>query len=90
MTQDIEKRLTAIEQRNENVTFDKAWETSFTRRITIALITYAVAALLMMTLNVPNWSVSALIPVCGYILSTLSLPFLKKWWISQYKRDARN
>ena len=26
----------------------------------------------------------AVVPAVGYLLSTLSLPFIKKWWIKKY------
>jgi hypothetical protein len=28
----------------------------------------------------------AFVPVVGYVLSTLSLPFLKRWWIKKNYR----
>lgn len=38
----IEKRVENIEKRNERVEKDKAWETSWTRKLSIAVLTYAV------------------------------------------------
>jgi hypothetical protein len=78
---DIESRLAAIEARNARVDQDKAWETSITRRISIAVITYGVASgIFLFMLPSPNWYLAALVPVVGYLLSTLALPFLKKTW----------
>jgi len=40
----LEDRIRAIEDRNIRVETEKAWETSFTRRASIALLTYATAS----------------------------------------------
>ena len=40
---DIESRLSAIEERNKKVERDKAWEVSWTRRVSIMALTYVVA-----------------------------------------------
>lgn len=44
----IEERLSAIEERNRRVEADKAWETSWLRILSISVITYVVAVLLVM------------------------------------------
>ncbi|MBU2213899.1 hypothetical protein KKC44_05365 [Patescibacteria group bacterium] len=77
----LDPNLKAVLERNARVETDKAWETSFTRRIFIALITYIGAYLLIRYNNLTNPELQALIPSGAYILSTLSLPPLKKWWI---------
>lgn len=77
----IEDRLSAIEQRNARVEVDKAWETSRTRRLSIAIITYAVAAFVMkFALGVSDWYLGALVPAVGYLLSTASLPLIRTVW----------
>jgi len=78
---DIESRLLAIEQRNARVSIDKAWERSFTRRFSIALITYLCATVIF-TYVIPNdeWYFASLVPVMGYLLSTLGLPQLRRLW----------
>ncbi len=83
----ILERLTRIEQRNARVEADKAWETSVWRIGTIALITYAVAILLMKILDAKDPFLGALIPVFGFILSTQTLPFIKHFWAR--RRAAR-
>lgn len=81
MPNNIEDRLVAIEDRNAKVTLDKVWETSLTRKLSIAMITYTVAAVYMrFFLNDIHWYAGALVPVIGYLLSTLSLPFIRKYW----------
>ena len=39
---DLEKEIEQIKQRNKKVELDKAWETSWTRRICIMILTYIV------------------------------------------------
>ena len=62
---------------------DKAWEGSKTRRGIIALITYVVASFFMMRIGVSDPFLNALVPTGGYLLSTLSLSVVKKWWITK-------
>ena len=77
----IEERLAKIEERNARVEADKAWETSWTRRIAIAAITYVIAsAWLFVIADTSPW-LKALVPVGGYILSTLTMPLFKQWWL---------
>ncbi|MCA9361289.1 hypothetical protein KC845_01885 [Candidatus Kaiserbacteria bacterium] len=73
-----------ILQRNHKVEMDKAWETSKIRRGVIAVITYLVAVAFMMRIGVTDSWLNALVPTGGYILSTLSLPFIKRWWLNKY------
>jgi len=81
----IEKELRLIKIRNRNVELDKKWETSWTRRLFIASITYVVAALWMRTIGESLVLLKACIPTGGFLLSTLSLPFLKTWWMKNAK-----
>ena len=83
MGKDLEKRLAAIEARNERVELDKAWETSWSRRISIMLLTYlVVVAYLHFVVRIDPW-INALVPVLGFLLSTLTLSALKDYWISK-------
>jgi len=80
---DIEKRLSVIEQRNKKVEADKAWETSWTRKIIVAVLTYIVIVLFFYAAGLPKPFINSLVPTAGFILSTLSLPFVKKLWIKE-------
>ena len=42
---ELEKQLNEIKKRNQRVELDKKWETSYTRRIFIMLITYFVVVI---------------------------------------------
>lgn len=76
----LEPRLAAIEQRNARVETDKAWETSWTRRIAIAVLTYIIIGLTLTLIHAENPWIGAIIPVLGFLLSTLSLPIVKNLW----------
>jgi len=80
MNNEILKRLDIIEARNKRVELDKAWETSFARKASITIVTYIIATVVMYVIKVENPFFGALIPTLGYILSTLSLPIIRKTW----------
>ena len=75
--------IEAILERNKRVEADKAWEGSWLRRGFIALLTYATAVLFLWTTGNRTPFLAALFPPAGYLLSTLTLPPLKRWWIDR-------
>lgn len=77
----IEAELTAIHDRNRKVEADKAWETSWTRRLVIAGMTYVVALVWLSVIENSSPWLNAFIPTVGYVISTLSLPAVKAWWV---------
>jgi hypothetical protein len=81
---DIEKEIKIIKERNKRVELDKGWETSWTRRLFIVAVTYVVALSWMVIIHESIPYLKAVVPVAGYILSTLSLPVVKKWWVGKY------
>lgn len=76
----IEKEIEIIKDRNKKVENDKAWETSWTRRISVAIMTYVIALLWLIIINESIPFLKACVPTGGYLLSTLSLLFVKKRW----------
>lgn len=78
------KSIEKILERNNRVELDKAWETSKTRRAIIAVITYTVACFFMWRIGIGEPYFNALIPTGGYLLSTLSLQFIKKYWLKKF------
>jgi len=76
-----EKDVQAIIERNKKVEADKAWETSWTRRMFIAVITYFIAVIYMRYAGLGNPLLGAFVPTGGYLLSTFSLPILKELWL---------
>jgi len=79
--QNLEREVQAIKDRNARVEAEKAWETSNFRVVSLAIITYGIAAIFLFVLgNEHPWR-NALIPAIGFVLSVQSLPFLKSFWI---------
>jgi hypothetical protein len=82
----LETRIQKIEQRNQKVEADKDWETSWTRKLLIALMTYATIVLFFYVAELPKPFVNSIVPTVGFVLSTLSLPYLKKIWIKRVSK----
>ena len=79
----IEERLELIEARNKRVEDDKAWETSWTRKVSIALLTYlVVVSYLHFVIHINPW-LNALVPVIGFLLSTLAIQKAKEIWLKR-------
>ncbi len=78
--EDLEKRVAMIEKRNKKVELDKAWETSWIRRLTIALLTYIVVVLYLFVIKNNNPFINGIVPVAGFVLSTLALENVKNRW----------
>ncbi len=76
-----------IKERNARVEADKAWETSWARRLFIASVTYIIAAFYMNNVGLGNPFLGAFVPSGGYLLSTMSLPFVRNFWLKNiYKK----
>lgn len=83
---DLEKEIEQIKERNKKVALDKTWETSFTRKICIMILTYIVVIIYSwLVRNYDNILVSSLVPVIGFTLSTLSLKIVRNVWEKKYK-----
>jgi len=81
----INQEIQAIKARNQRVELDKAWETSWTRKIVIAVLTYAVIVIFFYFAGLPNPFVNSIVPALAFLLSTLTLPIFKKIWINNKK-----
>ena len=81
----IEKEINDIKERNKRVEKDKAWETSWTRRICIMILTYIVVVIYSLIIRkTNNVFLSSLVPVIGFTLSTLSLKLVRNIWEKEY------
>jgi len=79
--QELKKQINQLKQRNKKVEADKAWETSFTRKIIIAVLTYLVIVIFFYFAGLPNPLTNSIVPALAFVLSTSSLPFFKKIWL---------
>lgn len=80
-TKSLEEEILNIKERNKKVELDKSWETSWTRKICICVLTYIVVVIYSYLINrISNIFLSSLVPVIGFALSTLSLRFVRKSW----------
>jgi hypothetical protein len=77
---DLEKRVSAIEERNSRVELDKQWETSGTRRTFLVILTYLVIAGYLMAIHKDKPFINALVPAMGFFLSTLVLHQVRNLW----------
>ena len=78
---ELEKEIESIKARNAKVELDKKWETSWTRKLCICVLTYVVVVVYQtIILKYNNIYLSSLVPVIGFTLSTLSLKLVRKVW----------
>lgn len=82
----IKKDIQDIKARNERVELDKSWETSCFRKISISILTYIVIVLFFYFASLPNPFINAIVPTVGFVLSTLSVPYLKKIWAKKNRK----
>ena len=83
MNQSLQERIQKIEERNQRVEADKAWETSWSRRVLIAGLTYSVIVLFFWVSDLPRPFINAIVPTVGFLISTLSLALCKKFWLAR-------
>ena len=74
---DFESRILQIEERNKRVDGNKRWETSWVRRGSIAFLTYVSVVVNHIAIGAKNVFVISAVPVMGFVLSTLSLQFIR-------------
>lgn len=83
---DLEERIKKIEERNKRVELDKSWETSWTRKICIIILTYIIVITYSYLIREYNYVLlTSLVPVIGFTLSTLSLKAVRKIWEKNIK-----
>ncbi|ENO12017.1 hypothetical protein MBGDC06_00280 [Thermoplasmatales archaeon SCGC AB-539-C06] len=83
----LKKEIELIKQRNKRVEADKAWETSLSRKIIIAILTYIVIVVFFYFAGLPKPFTNSIVPTLAFVLSTLTLPFFKRLWLNYiYKK----
>ena len=81
----LEQRVVRIEDRNSTVDLNKKWETSLTRRISIAALTFPVVVVVNHYWIAPEKPMRQALmigglAVAGYILSTFVLRPIRRVW----------
>lgn len=85
--QELERRISKIEERNKKVEKDKDWETSYTRRGLLITFTYLSMGFYLSSIEVQNPWLNAIVPAIAFLLSTLTLPFFKQLWGKYIKKE---
>ena len=80
--EELKKELDEIKTRNKRVEADKAWETSWTRKLLILILTYIVIVIFFLVAKLPDPFANAVVPSVAFVLSTLTVPLFKKWWLN--------
>lgn len=81
--QELDKRVSQIEERNRRVEMDKTWETSWVRRVILIVCTYLAIGFYLDVIRVSDPWLNAIVPTLGFFLSTLTLPIIKQYWINK-------
>ena len=76
----LQNQIDELKLRNVLKDKDKAFESSWTRRIAIVVLTYGTLFTYMWGIGVNQPALNAIVPAVGFTLSTLSLPYLKYCW----------
>jgi len=84
--EELKSEIDKINARNQRVEADKAWETSWSRKLLILVLTYFVIVIFFFIFNLGNPFINAIVPTLGFFLSTLTVPFFKNLWLKSYKK----
>ena len=78
---DLEREIRGIRERNKRVEADKAWETSWSRKILIAIITYFLIVVFFYFAGLPEPFLNSIVPAVAFVLSTLTIGAFKRAWL---------
>ncbi|MBU0981523.1 hypothetical protein KKC94_02415 [Patescibacteria group bacterium] len=81
----LQKEIDEIKARNKKVEADKAWETSIVRKVLVMGLTYIVIASFFVVADLAKPFVNAIVPSAAFLLSTLTVPVVKRVWINKRK-----
>lgn len=85
--EELQLEIEEIKKRNRSVEADKAWETSWARKVIIQVLTYVVMVLFFYFAGLPKPFVNAIVPAIAFVLSTLTIPFFKRRWLEKRHKD---
>jgi hypothetical protein len=83
----LEQKIQQIEERNQRVEADKAWETSWVRRLLLTGFTYLAIGIYLWAIEIQRPWLNAIVPAVAFMLSTLTMPFFKKLWLGWYIKE---
>ena len=84
----LEKEISQIKERNARVESDKAWETSWTRKLIIFILTYIFMVIFFFIAGLPKPFINSFIPSIAFILSTLTMQIFKQLWLRRQGKNA--
>ena len=79
--EELHLEIEEIKKRNQRVEADKAWETSWTRKALISVLTYIVIVIFFYFAGFARPLINAIVPAVAFVLSTLTISAVKKWWL---------
>ena len=82
---ELESEIKQIKARNHKVEGDKAWETSWLRRVLIIIFTYIFAVLWLSLADTTNPFLGAIVPCAGFLLSTITVYSVKTIFLKKRK-----
>lgn len=85
--EELQLEIEAIKKRNQRVEADKAWETSWARKFIVLLLTYIVIVVFFFFARLPKPFINAIVPAMAFAVSTLTVPFFKKWWLKEFYKS---
>lgn len=77
---DLEARVREIEKRNQRVELDKKWGTSWTRRLSVAAMTYMAVFVYLIVIDNDKPAANSIVPTAGFLLSALVMKSIRNIW----------
>ena len=74
----LEAEISKLKERNKKVEADKAWETSWVRKIFVLVLTYFVVVTFFIMAELPKPFLNSIVPALAFFVSTLTLGFVRK------------
>ena len=84
--EELQQEIIEIKKRNQRVELDKAWETSWSRKLIILILTYIVIVIFFIFARLPEPFTNAIVPATAFVISTLTIPLFKKWWLNKFHK----
>ena len=84
----LEQEIEEIKKRNRRVEVNKAWETSWTRRFVVSILTYFVIVLFFWIAELPKPFTNSIVPALAFVLSTATIPVVRKVWQKYIHKES--